>query len=128
MSIYGRLPLAISRMLNSNSDPICNGYWITIENVEELTIHEKNVILATHTANVNFHSFAAEVEYHAEALDDWLANYWDWYYGRGIRADMCVECPDTIDWELDYDFLYPYYNLDNPLVKAQVEEHSEYCT
>ena len=83
-----------------------------------LSDYEKHVILATHTGNVSFNSFAAEVKYHAEAL-------WKWYgdfspvYERAVRADM------AIGEENESGITDQYYNLDSDIVQEQVRYHGE---
>ena len=103
---------------------ICDHDFIYIQDPEHLTIHEKLAVLATHTANTSFHSFAAEVRYHAKFLV--------WYakaalpfaggspYASAVRADM------TID---DKEFEGPtlYYNEKSSLFQTQVKHHKDWC-
>ena len=100
-----------------------NNRTISIANKNNLSLFEKYAILSTHTADVNFNSFAAEVEFHAEAVNDWksdipwLGNKW---YESAIRADM------AIGEEYESGFYDEYYDLNSDLVKAQANAHGEY--
>lgn len=96
-----------------------NNNTINIANTNNLTIYEKYAILATHTGNVTFNSFAAEVQFHADALYDWKANFSD-YYEAALRADMAV------GEEYESGLFDEYYDLDSDIVQAQISEHGEY--
>ena len=98
-------------------DPCSN--TINISDVNNLTIYEKYAILASFTADVNFNSFAAEVEFHAKAVEDWKSDIPQWY-AAAIRADMAIAEEDESGY---YD---EYYDLEGDLVKAQAEIHGEY--
>lgn len=69
--------------------------------------------MACFTANVTFNSFAAEVEFHADAVDSWQTNMpWkgdDWY-DAALRADM------AIGEEAESGFYDNYYDLNGELV------------
>lgn len=115
-----RVPTAISQY-NINAgytiyDTSTN--TIHIADVNNLTEYEKYIILATHTNNVTFNSFAAEVEFHADAV-----NYPEAiipsYYLRALRADMAV------GEEYESGFYDDYYDLDSDIVRAQAEAHGE---
>ena len=96
---------------------------ISVANKNNLSIYEKYAILSTHTADVNFNSFAAEVEFHADAIHSWktdipmIGNKW---YEAAVRADM------AIGEEYESGFYDEYYDLDSDIVKAQAEVHGEY--
>ena len=96
---------------------------INIADKSNLSIYEKYAILSTHTADVNFNSFAAEVEFHAEAVNDGKSDIplvgKEWYEAA-IRADM------AIGEEYESGAYDEYYDLDSDLVKAQAEQHGEY--
>lgn len=99
---------------------------IHISNVNVLTDHEKHIILALHTANTTFNSFAAEVVYHAQAVTSWNGLHTEdfldgfCYYKSAIRADM------GLGEENESGLADEYYNLDSDIVKAQAQEHGEY--
>lgn len=94
--------------------PLCS-----INNIYNLSIYEKYAILMTHTANVNFNSFAAEVQYHAYALDSALILF-DKAYEAAIRADMIIGEED------ESGFFDEYYDLDSEIVMAQANYHGAY--
>ena len=106
-------------------------YQLTINNPRSLTMYEKYAILAMFAANVNFNSFAAEVEFHADALYDWKSGIKDWvligifpsadkWYNAAIRADM------AIGEDSESGFYDQYYDLESDLVKNQAEVHGEF--
>lgn len=96
---------------------------INIKNANNLSLPEKQAILACFTADVTFNSFAAEVEFHADALNDWKTNI-PWignkWYEAALRADM------AIGEEYESGFYDDYYDLSGPKVKAQAKAHGEY--
>ena len=81
-------------------------------------------ILATYTANVNFNSFAAEVQYHADKLNDFNRQPTIeilGIYAAALRADMAMGDGEGISgWTDDY------YDLNSAIVQAQAEHHGEY--
>ena len=97
---------------------------INISNPNNLTIYEKYAILATHTANVTFNSFAAEVEYHAYMLKKNIATDIPIVdhdiYDSALRADMAMG-EEVERWGLN-----DYYDLNSDRVQAQAEYHGEY--
>lgn len=70
----------------------------------------------THTGNVTFNSFAAEVECHADAILGWYA---DIAYSKAIRADMCI------DEVYGVGTLMGYHVLDSDVVTNQKNVHGE---
>ncbi len=127
--VNGRLPNAIEANnekagyevvygLNTNGDIL--GYkdvfYINISDPNDLTIYEKYAILMTHTGNVTFNSFAAEVECHADAILGWYA---DIAYSKAIRADMCI------DEVYGVGTLMGYHVLDSDVVTNQKNVHGE---
>lgn len=117
----------IPRFLDENNAAagytVCDHSKILIRNPAHLTRQEKLAILATHTGNVSFHSFAAEVRYHARFLV--------WYakiplpflggsaYASAVRADMTIA-------DKEFEGPAPYYNLNSRLVKEQMRCHKDY--
>lgn len=85
-----------------------------------MSYHEKYAILATYTGNVSLNSFAAEVKYHADALETW---YGDLNllgaYESAIRADM------AIGEEYQSGFTDTYYDLNSDIVQEQIRYHGE---
>ncbi len=104
-------------------DPENNCLNITDKN--NLTEEEKLSILVSHTANASQNSFAAEVEFHSDALKDIkqyvpiLGKRW---YNSALRADM------GIGEEKEYGVIGSfdeYYDLNSELVKRQEEIHGK---
>ena len=87
--------------------------------MNNLAIYEKYAILAMHTSNVTFNSFAAEVQFHADALDSVWANNAEFYL-RALRADM------AIGEESESGGYDQYYDLSSSIVIAQKNAHGEY--
>ena len=71
----------------------------------------------SHTGNVTFNSFAAEVLYHADQLDTTIPKV----YRSALRADMTVAISDYDD-EVGHN----YYDLDSSYVQDQINYHGEY--
>lgn len=98
-------------------------YTLNISNVNSLTLYEKQAILACFTADVTFNSFAAEVQYHADAVFNWkkdipwIGNIW---YEAALRADM------AIGEEVESGYTDVYYDLNSDIVKSQISIHGKY--
>ena len=92
-------------------------YTITVQDKNNLTIHEQHAILACFTGNVTFNSFAAEVEFHAECTENIASNI---VYSSAIRADM------ALGETYMRGSAEPYYVLDSEIVQGQVAAHGEY--
>lgn len=116
----GRLAEAIAENNTASNQIIYNidDNCIYFNNVYNPTIYEKYAILITHTANVTFNSFAAEVCYHADALDNILES--TFVYDLAIRADMAV------GEEEESGVFDGYYDLNGELVAEQIYYHGEY--
>ena len=100
-----------------------NDYTITVQNKNTITLYERQAILACFTADVTFNSFAAEVEFHADAVNSWQSSIpWlgDMWYEAAIRADMAVGEDEESGF---YDV---YYDLNSSIVRAQANAHGEY--
>ena len=115
-----RLPRFIEALNKAAGYVICDNEYIYLEDHEELTEQESLAILATHTGNTSFYSFAAEVEYHARFLTP-LAKIKIPFFGRSIydsaiRADMTVG--DT-----EFEGPAPFYKETSKIVKRQHELH-----
>lgn len=96
---------------------------LLINSPSSLTLHEKQAILTCFTANVTFNSFAAEVQFHAQALDSWKADIpftgGEWYE-QALRADM------AIGEEYESGFYDDYYDLTSDIVQNQARVHGTY--
>ena len=103
----------------ANAYKVTGGDWES----SNLSLYEKQAILTCFTGNVTFNSFAAEVQFHAEALYDWKAdipfigNEW---YSRALRADM------AIGEEYESGQYDEYYDLESDIVQDQIAIHGEY--
>ncbi len=115
-----RVPNFIESINQGAGYTVCDDEKITIQSPCCLSSPEKYAILATHTGNVSLNSFAAEVKYHAYALETWygdlnLLNA----YERAIRADM------AIGEETQSGITDQYYDLNSDIVQEQVRYHGE---
>lgn len=119
----GRLPRFIASNNEAAGYTVCDQENIYIRNPAHLSRYEKYALLATHTADVSFHSFAAEVHYHARFLV-WYARIPLPFIGRSvydsaIRADMTIA-------ETELEGPAPFHNLNSRWVRQQQKYHAEY--
>ena len=117
-----RLPDFIESLNEAAGYVVCDNERIYVKNKEEPTKYERLAILATHTGNVSFYSFAAEVEYHARYLFA-LAKIRIPFmggsvYDSAIRADMTVG--DT-----EFEGPAPFYKMNSRIVRRQYALHKE---
>ena len=117
---FTRLTRFIESLNSASGRIVCDNKNIYFENWEDPSEYEAAAILATHTGNTSFYSFAAEVEYHARFLTP-LAKikipfFGSSIYDSAIRADMTVG--DT-----EFEGPAPFYNEDSKIVKRQYELH-----
>ena len=119
-----RLPAFIEKNNAAAGYTVCDHKSIFIQDAERLNPFEKLAILATHTADVSFPSFAAEVQYHACFLTaparipiPFLGHS---IYDSAIRADMTID-----DCELEGPA--PFHNLNSRWVRCQAQCHPEYA-
>lgn len=118
----GRLPAFLAANNGAAGRTVCGGGKIYIQDPAELSVHEQLAILATHTANVSFHSFAAEVRFHALFLT-WFARLPIPFVGRSlydsaIRADMSLDKSALL-------MPAPYYRSNSRMVKKQRKFHGD---
>lgn len=100
------------------SRTICDHAFIYITDPQHLSPQEALAILATHTANTSFHSFAAEVQFHARCLMPAfrLPFLKKSPYDSAVRADMTI---DTGRLHL----LFPFYHNQSRWLRAQQKYH-----
>ena len=115
-----RLPHFVEALNKTAGRVVCDNEYIYLETLEDLSEPEALAILATHTGNTSFYSFAAEVEYHARFLTP-LAKIKIPFFGRSIydsaiRADMTVG--DT-----EFEGPAPFYKETSKIVKRQYSLH-----
>ena len=119
-SRLSRLPRFIETLNKSAGRVVCDNKNIYLENPKELTEQEVLAILATHTGNTSFCSFAAEVEYHARFLTPFAKIKIPFFgrsvYDSAIRADMTVG-------DREFAGPAPFYKNDSKIVKRQYELH-----
>lgn len=116
----GRLPAFIAANNEAAGYTVCDQETIFIRDPGRLSVYEKNALLATHTADVSFHSFAAEVRYHARFLV-WYARIPLPFLGRSvydsaIRADLTIA-------ESELEGPAPFHNLNSKWVRQQQKYH-----
>lgn len=134
-SLYGRTVSAktsrkknrLPRFIDSNNEAagytVCDHEKIYIQDPGHLSLPEKYAVLATHTADVSFNAFAAEVHYHARFLV-WYMRIPIPFIGRSvydsaIRADMTIA-------ETELEGPAPFHNLQSKWVRRQIKYHGRY--
>lgn len=98
---------------------ICDHERLYLRSPDHLTRQEQFAILATHTANTSFHSFAAEVRFHAMflfSLAKMQIPLLGCPYESAIRADMLID-----DKELEGP--EPYHDPDSWMMREQRKYH-----
>lgn len=115
-----RVPKFIASINQSAGYAVCDDEKIAIQSSCCLSTPEKYAILATHTDNVSLNSFAAEVKYHAYALETWYGkvNLLD-AYEKAIRADMAIGEGNLLGIGDDF------YDLNSDIVQEQILYHGE---
>lgn len=117
-----RLPRFIDSLNEKEGRILCDHAYIYFAEGEGISHAEARAVLATHTGNVSFHSFAAEVEYHARFLVSaaripvpFLGKS---VYDSAIRADMTIA-------DNEFEGPAPFYKADSKIVLRQKELHRE---
>ena len=118
----GRVPRFIEENNQTADKVVCDHRTIHIGDPLHPTEQERLAILATHTGNTSFFSFAAEVQFHAKFLTWWakipLPIVGGSPYASAIRADMSIG---------DAEFVgpTPYYRSNSRIVRQQRDCHKE---
>ena len=118
---YARVPDFLDQNNLEANRIVCDHEKIYIQNVKQLSQYEKLAILATHTGNVSYHSFAAEIRYHAMFLTKLMKMRLPLAgspYASAVRADMSIG-------DKEFQGPTPYYNLYGKHVLEQVQYHSD---
>lgn len=122
-----RIPDALSNCNDEFGSVIAdkNDRVIRISNSNNLDYYEKKAILSAYTADISFNMFAAEVQAHADFLDDFMSNFsgvpgLNKWYRSALRADM------AIGEEYESGMFDDYYDPNDSRVKKQAKEHGEY--
>ena len=118
---YARIPDFLELNNRKANKLVCDHEMIYIQNTKDLSQYEKLAILATHTGSVSFHSFAAEVRYHAmflTALAKIRLPLIGCPYSSAVRADMSIG-------DREFQGPAPYYDLSGKLVTEQKKHHCD---
>lgn len=118
---YARVPDFLEQNNQNAHTVVCDHEKIYIRDMKYLTRYEKLAILATYTGNVSFHSFAAEVRYHAMflmRLAKMKLPFVGSPYASAVRADMSIG-------DKEYQGPTPYYDLSGKFVREQTKYHKE---
>ncbi len=115
--LWQRLIRFIDSLNREASCPVCDHHKLYIRELSRL---EKLAILATHTGNTSFHSFAAEVRLHALFLTPIakIGIKGRSLYASAVRADLSVQGSGFLGWQ-------PYYHPRSRLLKKQEACHPE---
>jgi len=120
-AMYARIPNFLEQNNREANNVVCDHEKIYIQNVKQLSRYEKLAILATYTGNVSYHSFAAEIRYHAMFLNKLMKIRLPLAgspYASAVRADMSIG-------DKEFQGPTPYYDLSGKLVSKQVKYHQE---
>lgn len=118
--LRGRVPQFIEENNESANKMICDHKKIHVGDPLHPTEWERLAILATHTGNTSFFSFAAEVQFHAKFLT-WWAKFpvpGGSPYASAIRADMSIG-------DAEFAGPTPYYRPDSRIVRKQYHCHKD---
>ena len=118
--LRGRVPQFIEENNESANKMICDNERIYVGDPLHPTEWERLAILATHTGNTSFFSFAAEVQFHAKFLT-WWAKFpvpGGSPYASAIRADMSIG-------DAEFAGPTPYYRPDSRIVRKQYHCHKD---
>lgn len=118
---FARVPDFLDQNNRDANGQVCDHEKIFLQDPMHLSQFEKLAILATHTGNVSYHSFAAEIRYHAMFLTD-LAKIrlplLGSPYASAVRADLSIG-------DKEFQGPTPYYNLSGKLVREQQKFHCD---
>lgn len=113
----GRIPRFLEANNREAGRVVCDHRYLYLQ---DLSRQDQLAILATHTGNTSFHSFAAEIRFHALFLTP-LANIGIPFtghslYASAIRADLSISGSE-------WGWLYPYYHSNSRLIRQQERCH-----
>ena len=118
----GRVPRFIEENNRYAESVICDHETIYVGDPLHPTERERLAILATHTGNTSFFSFAAEVQFHAKCLTRWakipIPMIGGSPYASAIRADMSIG-------DAEFAGPTPYYRPDSRIVQKQYHCHKD---
>ena len=120
--VGGRVPRFIEENNTLAGARICDHEKIYLGDPLHPTERERLAILATHTGNTSFYSFAAEVQFHARFLTPWaripIPILGSSPYASAIRADMSIG-------DAEFAGPTPYYRPDSRIVQKQYHCHKD---
>ena len=120
--LCGRVPQFIEENNESANKMICDNERIYVGDPLHPTEWERLAILATHTGNTSFFSFAAEVQFHAKFLTWWakipIPIIGRSPYASAIRADMSIG-------DAEFAGPTPYYRPNSRIVRKHYLCHKE---
>ena len=118
--LRGRVPQFIEENNESANKMICDNERIYVGDPLHPTEWERLAILATHTGNTSFFSFAAEVQFHAKFLTWWakIPVPGGSPYASAIRADMSIG-------DAEFAGPTPYYRPGSRIVRKQYHCHKD---
>ena len=118
----GRIPRFLKENNANAGRVICDHEKLYISDALAPTEQERLAILATHTGNTSFFSFAAEVQFHARFLTWWAKIPFPIIgrspYASAIRADMSIG-------DAEFAGPTPYYWPNSRIVKEQYNCHKD---
>lgn len=119
----GRLPRFLEENNAAAGDLVCDHKTIFLRDPKNLSRWEALALLATHTADVSFPAFAAEVQYHARFLV-WYAKLpipflGHSVYDSAIRADMTIG-------ETELEGPAPFHDPNSRWVRRQAQCHEAF--
>lgn len=118
--LRGRVPRFIEEINRRAETVVCDHERIYVSDPLCPTEQERLAILATHTGNTSFFSFAAEVQFHARFLTRWakirIPVIGRSPYDSAIRADMSID-------DAEFAGPTPYYRPDSRIVRKQCSCH-----
>ena len=116
----GRVPRFIEENNTCAESVICDHERIYVGDPLRPTERERLAILATHTGNTSFFSFAAEVQFHARFLTQWakipIPITGGSPYASAVRADMSIG-------DAEFTGPTPYYRPGSRIVQKQYRCH-----
>lgn len=116
-----RLPDFINRNNINAGRVVCDHDKIYIKYPKVPDRFEKLAILATHTADISFNQFAAEIQYHAQFLNSMARiklPFLGSIYESAVRADLSID-------DSEFEGNAPYHRSDSKLVKKHIGIHGE---
>lgn len=118
----GRVPRFIEENNGYAEAVVCDHERIYVGDPLHPTERERLAILATHTGNTSFFSFAAEVQFHARFLTRWakipIPILGGSPYASAIRADMSIG-------DAEFAGPTPYYRPNSRIVQRQYRCHKD---